>query len=144
METFKSALELRHSSMAPEPVEEAPDLRAHLVLGDGQAGPAVGQRHEPLEGSAAEAALDAADKALGFPLSKLMFEGPAEELTRTHAIGEQKASHRVIADHLRASGFLVADGVLTLVLAGVHWYWLAVPLWAAIAETSVNRFADHA
>jgi alanyl-tRNA synthetase len=36
----------------------------------------------------------------------------SEELTRTKAVGEQMASHRVIADHLRASGFLVADGVL--------------------------------
>jgi alanyl-tRNA synthetase len=36
----------------------------------------------------------------------------SEELTQTRADGEQKASHRVIADHLRASGFLVADGVL--------------------------------
>jgi alanyl-tRNA synthetase len=36
----------------------------------------------------------------------------SEEFTRTKAEGEQQASHRVIADHLRASGFLVADGVL--------------------------------
>ncbi|MGN6849594.1 MAG: alanine--tRNA ligase [Sphingomicrobium sp.] len=36
----------------------------------------------------------------------------SEELTHTRAEGENKASHRVIADHLRASGFLVADGVL--------------------------------
>jgi alanyl-tRNA synthetase len=36
----------------------------------------------------------------------------SKELTRTRAEGEQKASHRVIADHLRASGFLIADGVL--------------------------------
>ena len=36
----------------------------------------------------------------------------SEELTKTRAEGEQQASHRVIADHLRASGFLVADGVL--------------------------------
>lgn len=36
----------------------------------------------------------------------------SEELTRTKAEGENRASHRVIADHLRASGFLVADGVL--------------------------------
>ncbi len=36
----------------------------------------------------------------------------SEELTRTKAHGEGQASHRVIADHLRASGFLVADGVL--------------------------------
>jgi alanyl-tRNA synthetase len=34
------------------------------------------------------------------------------ELTRGDANGERKASHRVIADHLRASGFLIADGVL--------------------------------
>ena len=36
----------------------------------------------------------------------------SEELTRTKAEGGARASHRVIADHLRASGFLVADGVL--------------------------------
>ena len=36
----------------------------------------------------------------------------SEELTRTKAEGESQASHRVIADHLRASGFLVSDGVL--------------------------------
>jgi alanyl-tRNA synthetase len=36
----------------------------------------------------------------------------SEELTRSKAEGETQASHRVIADHLRASGFLVADGVL--------------------------------
>ncbi len=36
----------------------------------------------------------------------------SEALTHTRAVGEQMASHRVIADHLRSSGFLVADGVL--------------------------------
>lgn len=36
----------------------------------------------------------------------------SEALTHTKAVGEQQASHRVIADHLRSSGFLVADGVL--------------------------------
>ncbi|WP_114227968.1 MULTISPECIES: alanine--tRNA ligase [Sphingomonas] len=36
----------------------------------------------------------------------------SEELTRTRAEGASQASHRVIADHLRSSGFLVADGVL--------------------------------
>jgi alanyl-tRNA synthetase len=44
-----------------------------------------------------------------------LFQGliaASEELTHTRAEGENKASHRVIADHLRASGFLVADGVL--------------------------------
>ena len=34
------------------------------------------------------------------------------ELTRVSPDGEMKASHRVIADHLRASAFLIADGVL--------------------------------
>ncbi len=34
------------------------------------------------------------------------------DLTRVSADGPQKASHRVIADHLRASSFLIADGVL--------------------------------
>jgi alanyl-tRNA synthetase len=34
------------------------------------------------------------------------------ELTRTPTTGERQASHRVIADHIRTSGFLVADGVL--------------------------------
>ncbi|SEM59601.1 alanyl-tRNA synthetase [Sphingomonas gellani] len=38
--------------------------------------------------------------------------GASESLTATHAEGAQKASHRVIADHLRSSGFLVANGVL--------------------------------
>jgi len=34
------------------------------------------------------------------------------ELTKVSAHGPHKASHRVIADHLRASSFLIADGVL--------------------------------
>ena len=33
-------------------------------------------------------------------------------LTQTATDGDNRASHRVIADHLRTSGFLVADGVL--------------------------------
>ncbi|MDQ0509339.1 alanine--tRNA ligase [Ancylobacter amanitiformis] len=38
--------------------------------------------------------------------------GAVEELTDVPATGPQKASHRVIADHLRAATFLVSDGVL--------------------------------
>ncbi len=34
------------------------------------------------------------------------------ELTKTATTGDNQASHRVIADHLRTSGFLIADGVL--------------------------------
>jgi alanyl-tRNA synthetase len=36
----------------------------------------------------------------------------SSELTHVAADGEMQASHRVIADHLRSAGFLVADGVL--------------------------------
>ena len=36
----------------------------------------------------------------------------SEELTGTKAEGESKASHRVIADHLRSTSFLLADGVM--------------------------------
>ncbi|MDM9628256.1 alanine--tRNA ligase [Rhizobium sp. S152] len=36
----------------------------------------------------------------------------SEETTGVKAEGEQRASHRVIADHLRSSAFLIADGVL--------------------------------
>lgn len=36
----------------------------------------------------------------------------SEALTGTKATGEQKASHRVIADHLRSTSFLLADGVM--------------------------------
>ena len=37
--------------------------------------------------------------------------GASEALTGVKAVGEHAASHRVIADHLRSSSFLVADGV---------------------------------
>ena len=36
----------------------------------------------------------------------------SEGLTHTSAEGERQASHRVIADHLRSTSFLLADGVL--------------------------------
>jgi alanyl-tRNA synthetase len=38
--------------------------------------------------------------------------GAIAELTKVAPDGAQKASHRVVADHLRASAFLIADGVL--------------------------------
>jgi alanyl-tRNA synthetase len=36
----------------------------------------------------------------------------SEEMTGVAAEGDRRASHRVIADHLRSSAFLIADGVL--------------------------------
>ncbi len=36
----------------------------------------------------------------------------SEEITKTKAIGPHRDSHRVIADHLRSSCFLLADGIL--------------------------------
>jgi alanyl-tRNA synthetase len=36
----------------------------------------------------------------------------SQDLTSTKAQGDQKASHRVIADHLRSASFLLADGVM--------------------------------
>jgi alanyl-tRNA synthetase len=38
--------------------------------------------------------------------------GASVALTGTHAVGERRPSHKVIADHLRASAFLIADGVM--------------------------------
>jgi alanyl-tRNA synthetase len=38
--------------------------------------------------------------------------GKVADLTGVDAAGSQKASHRVIADHLRCAAFLIADGVL--------------------------------
>jgi alanyl-tRNA synthetase len=38
--------------------------------------------------------------------------GASEELTGTRAVGANRPSHKVIADHLRASSFLIADGVM--------------------------------
>ena len=34
------------------------------------------------------------------------------DLTGVDEVGDAKASHRVIADHLRSTSFLIADGVL--------------------------------
>lgn len=36
----------------------------------------------------------------------------SEEITQTKALGSHRDSHRVIADHLRSSCFLIADGIL--------------------------------
>ncbi|HEX6014858.1 MAG TPA: alanine--tRNA ligase [Geminicoccaceae bacterium] len=38
--------------------------------------------------------------------------GASAALTGTHATGDKRSSHKVIADHLRCSAFLIADGVM--------------------------------
>lgn len=38
--------------------------------------------------------------------------GYIEDYTKVKAVGEEKFSHRVIADHLRSCAFLIADGVM--------------------------------
>ena len=38
--------------------------------------------------------------------------GASVALTGTHAVGDSRPSHKVIADHLRCSAFLIADGVM--------------------------------
>src|SRR4029079_11601139 len=67
------------------------------------------------------------DTGMGLERIAAVLQGPADnyaldqfqtliraiaELTGVDPNGPQKASHRVIADHLRASAFLIADGVL--------------------------------
>jgi alanyl-tRNA synthetase len=47
----------------------------------------------------------------GIDLFRTIIQAIAD-LTKVSPHGPQKASHRVIADHLRASSFLIADGVL--------------------------------
>jgi alanyl-tRNA synthetase len=47
----------------------------------------------------------------GIDLFRTIIQAIAD-LTKVSPDGPQKASHRVIADHLRASSFLIADGVL--------------------------------
>jgi alanyl-tRNA synthetase len=43
---------------------------------------------------------------------KALIATPLKSSPGTKAVGEQKASHRVIADHLRSTSFLLADGVM--------------------------------
>lgn len=71
----------------------------------GQGSQAVGMGRDLFESSvAARAVFDAADATLGFPLSRLCFEGPLDELTRTE--NAQPAILTVSAALLAALGVL--------------------------------------
>jgi MFS family permease len=74
----------------------------------------------------AKVQLDASDAQVGL----LYAAGSAGIVLLSLAAGPLR---RRLSFSRAALGALVLDGVLTLILAGVHWFWLAVPLWAAIA-----------
>jgi MFS family permease len=70
--------------------------------------------------------LDASDAQVGL----LYAAGSAGIVLLSLAAGPLR---RRLSFSRAALGALVLDGLLTLVLAAVHRYWLAVPLWAAIS-----------
>ena len=73
--------------------------------------PAAGPRSTPAWGSSASPPCCRAPTTTTIDLFRALI-GAIAELTGRRPDGAQKASHRVIADHLRASSFLIADGVL--------------------------------
>jgi len=84
-----------------------------VLLFPGQGSQKPGMARDLAETSpAARAALDAVDRALDAPLSELMFEGPADELTRTHNAQPALLAHGAavwavvrdrLAPHVRAA-----------------------------------------
>ncbi|MEM7222867.1 MAG: alanine--tRNA ligase [Pseudomonadota bacterium] len=79
------------------------------------------------------------------------------ELTGVDADGPQKVSHRVIADHLRATAFLIADGVLPSkdgrgyvlrrimrrAMRHVHKLGVEEPMIWRLVPTLVREMGDH-
>lgn len=75
-----------------------PQSRDTAWLFPGQGAQAVGMGRDLYEQvPAARAVFDAADEALGFPLSRLCFEGPEEELTRTINTQPALVTHGIAA-----------------------------------------------
>lgn len=99
----------------------------------GQGSQAVGMGRDLYEGYAvARAVFEEADEALGFPLSRLCFEGPAEELWLTYntqpaLLTVSVAAHRVLREH----------GVEPAVVAG-H----SLGEYSALVAADALEFAD--
>ncbi|HUH11876.1 MAG TPA: ACP S-malonyltransferase [Longimicrobiales bacterium] len=73
------------------------------LLFPGQGSQAVGMGRDLAEAfPAARAAFEEADAALGVPLSRIMWEGPAEELTLTHNAQPALLTHSVAAFRVTA------------------------------------------
>jgi len=85
---------LTHSTDAGD----APPARTIAFVFPGQGSQSVGMGRDLYEDiPAARAVFDAADEALGFALSKLCFEGPEEELTRTVNTQPALVAHSIAA-----------------------------------------------
>ncbi|MBW2712621.1 MAG: ACP S-malonyltransferase [Deltaproteobacteria bacterium] len=119
------------------------------VLFPGQGAQEVGMGQDVYSSSAAgRAVFDAADEALGFSLSKLIFEGPAEELVRTE-IGQPAiltasiALYRALQEKIEVAPAFVAGHSLgeysALVATG------SLPLEAAVKLVNLRgRFMQEA
>ena len=84
--------------MAQVTIPALPRSNAIAWLFPGQGAQAVGMGRDLYEEiPAARAVFDAADEALGFPLSRLCFEGPEDELTRTVNTQPALVAHSIAA-----------------------------------------------
>ncbi len=80
----------------------------------GQGSQAVGMGQEMYEKyESVKQLFDEADKALGFSLTKLMFEGPSEELTKT-----ENAQPALLLNSVAAAKVLEEEGIRPVVTAG--------------------------
>jgi [acyl-carrier-protein] S-malonyltransferase len=119
------------------------------LLFPGQGSQEVGMGRDVFEASpAARAAFEAADEALGFPLSKLCFDGPEDELRRTEnqqpaILTTSIALLRALEERVAVAPAFVAGHSLgeytALVAAGALSLETAVPLVHAR-----GRFMQHA
>lgn len=101
-------------------------MKQIVLLFSGQGAQKVGMGKDLVESSAtARAMAEKADETLGFPLSKIMFEGPDEELTKTS----------------RCQPALYLHGLMLLALAKERFPTLSP---VAAAGLSLGEFTAHA